>query len=117
MARSTEFMRLVVQHDIGDFQRRRSGSDWIGGLDYILRGDFGRNQSHLIEGLPGVGKTTLALQFLVEGHVNGESGLFVCISETRDEICGIAASHGPSLEGVDVFELLSSEPARLEALN
>jgi len=81
------------------------------GLDYILRGGFGANQAHLIEGLPGTGKTTLALQFLIEGRDRGDAGLFVCTAETRDEICNIAASHGLSLDGIDIFELFPTEPA------
>jgi circadian clock protein KaiC len=59
----------------------------------------------LIEGDPGAGKTTLGMQFLLEGRNSGEKGLYVTLSETRKELWAVAASHGWSLEGIDIFEL------------
>jgi circadian clock protein KaiC len=60
---------------------------------------------HLIEGEPGTGKTTLALQFLLEGRRLGEAGVYVTLSETSDELRAIAASHGWSLDGLEVYQL------------
>src|SRR5262249_6345399 len=66
---------------------------------------------YLVEGDPGAGKTTLALQFLLEGEKGGERGLYITLSETKQELVAVAASHGWSLEGIDVFELIPSEEA------
>ena len=77
----------------------------IAGLDQLLQGGFPANRLHLIEGDPGTGKTTLALQFLLEGRNRGESTLYVSLSETAAELRGVAASHGWDLSGVEVFEL------------
>jgi circadian clock protein KaiC len=80
-------------------------SSGITGLDYLLNGGFPANRLHLIEGDPGTGKTTLALQFLLEGRARGEACLYVTLSETGNELRGVCASHGWSLEGIEVFEL------------
>ncbi|HVJ26889.1 MAG TPA: ATPase domain-containing protein [Vicinamibacterales bacterium] len=77
----------------------------IAGLDHLLQGGFPAHRLHLIEGDPGTGKTTLALQFLLEGRNRGESTLYVSLSETATELRGVAASHGWDLNGVEVFEL------------
>ena len=81
----------------------------IAGLDDILGGGLPRNRLHLIEGDPGVGKTTLALQFLLEGRRRGEPVLYVTLSETKRELIGVAASHGWSLEGLHIYELTAAE--------
>jgi circadian clock protein KaiC len=60
---------------------------------------------HLIEGEPGTGKTTLALQFLLEGRRVGEHGLYVTLSETTEELNQVAASHGWTLDDIDLFQL------------
>jgi circadian clock protein KaiC len=60
---------------------------------------------HLIEGEPGTGKTTLALQFLLEGRRHGEEGLYVTLSETTEELNHVAASHGWTLDGLSTFQL------------
>ena len=60
---------------------------------------------HLIEGEPGAGKTTLALQFLLEGRRLGEDGLYVTLSETTEELTHVAASHGWTLDGITTFQL------------
>jgi len=80
-------------------------STGIAGLDYLLKGGLPANRLHLIEGDPGTGKTTLALQFLTDGRSRGESTLYVSLSETSPELHGVAASHGWSLDGIEVFEL------------
>ncbi len=84
-------------------------STGIAGLDDILKGGLPKNRLFLVKGEPGVGKTTLALQFLLEGVRNGERVLYVTLSETRPEIRQVAESHGWSLDGVDLYELSSAE--------
>jgi circadian clock protein KaiC len=79
------------------------------GLDDILAGGLTPNRLYLVEGVPGSGKTTLALQFLLEGVRQGEKVLYVTLSESEEEIQGVATSHGWSLEGVTVRELAPSE--------
>jgi circadian clock protein KaiC len=81
----------------------------IAGLDTILRGGFPRNHLYLIEGTPGSGKTTLALQFLLEGVRRGERCLYVTLSETERELRAVAKSHGWSLDQITVLELVPLE--------
>jgi circadian clock protein KaiC len=76
-------------------------------LDHILRGGFPRDAMYLLQGVPGSGKTTLALQFLLAAARNGERGLYVTLSETRGEIEGVARSHGWDLAPLALFELSS----------
>ena len=84
----------------------------ISGLDDVLGGGFPSDRLYLVEGDPGTGKTTLALQFLREGVRRGEATLYVTLSETRQELEGVAASHGWTLDGVAVHELGSDEALR-----
>jgi len=82
----------------------------IPGLDDILLGGLRRNRLFLIEGSPGTGKTTLALQFLIEGARNREKGLYITLSETAEELRETANSHGWSLgDDIDIFELAPPE--------
>lgn len=83
-------------------------STGVGGLDDVLRGGLPRDRIYLIKGHPGVGKTTLALQFLLAGVEKGERGLYITLSETKEELFGVAASHGWSLDDLSLFELSSS---------
>jgi circadian clock protein KaiC len=79
------------------------------GLDAILGGGLDENRMYLYEGRPGTGKTTLALQFLMDGARKGERVLYISLSETLEELRLVAKRHGWSLEGVDVFELVQPE--------
>jgi circadian clock protein KaiC len=81
------------------------------GLDTVLKGGLPPNRLYLLEGAPGSGKTTLALQFLREGVARGEPVLYITLSETREELRIVAASHGWDLDGFDVFELESADDA------
>lgn len=81
----------------------------IKGLDEILQGGLPRNRIYLLQGEPGAGKTTLALQFLLEGAKKGETGLYITLSETRDELLGVAESHGWSLDAITILELSAIE--------
>jgi circadian clock protein KaiC len=80
-------------------------SSGIPGLDTVLAGGFTPHRLYLVEGVPGSGKTTLALQFLLEGVARGETVLYVTLSETESELREVALSHGWSLDGVHVHEL------------
>jgi circadian clock protein KaiC len=79
------------------------------GLDDILGGGLDADRVYLYEGRPGTGKTTLALQFLLQGARNGERTLYVTLSESKHELETVATRHGWSLAGIDVFELVSPE--------
>lgn len=79
------------------------------GLDQVLRGGLPRDRLYLLEGTPGSGKTTLGLQFLFEGVRQGESVLYITLSETAVELQSVAESHGWSLEGVALFELSAAD--------
>jgi circadian clock protein KaiC len=81
----------------------------VEGLDSVLHGGWIRDRLYLIEGMPGSGKTTLALQFLREGARLGEPVLYVTLSETEEEIRAVAAGHGWDLEGVTIRELGTAE--------
>lgn len=81
----------------------------IEGLDNILNGGFSTRRLYLIEGVPGSGKTTLAMQFLMEGVRNNEPVLYVTLSETEDELRAVAASHGWSLDGLTIRDAVPSE--------
>ncbi len=81
----------------------------VEGLDDILAGGFARNCFYLIQGDPGSGKTTLALQFLFEGLRRGESVFYITLSETRAELLKVAQSHGWSLEKIPLMDLSAIE--------
>lgn len=91
----------------GDQKKAGTG---IAGLDEILSGGLSYGNVFLLEGEPGAGKTTVALQFLLEGARVGERGLYVTLSETENELRQGAASHGWTLgDGIDIFELVPPE--------
>jgi circadian clock protein KaiC len=84
-------------------------STGVEGLDYVLAGGLPRNRVYLLEGGAGSGKTTLGLQFLIEGVRRGESVLYVVLAETSDEVRQVAESHGWSFDGVEIFEATAPE--------
>jgi circadian clock protein KaiC len=81
----------------------------VEGFDDVLGGGFTPNRVYLLEGVPGSGKTTLALQFLLQGAGRGEPVLYVTLSETEDELRAVCGSHGWSLDGVTIRELVPGE--------
>ena len=87
-------------------EKARFGVD---GLDDVTVGGLSRGRLFLLEGSPGTGKTTIATQFLMQGASSGEPSLYITLSETEDELRSGAASHGWSLEGIDIFELVPPE--------
>ncbi len=82
-------------------------------LDAILGGGLTPNRLYMLEGMPGSGKTTLSLQFLQAGAKLGERVLYITLSETEEEIRAIAQSHGWSLDGVQIMEVVPDEQALL----
>ena len=90
---------------------RDPAASGVAGLDDVLSGGFARNRLFLIEGVPGAGKTTLAMQFLMAGVQAGEPVLYVTLSETEEELRAVAASHGWSLDGITIRELSPAEGA------
>ncbi|OWK37982.1 ATPase domain-containing protein [Fimbriiglobus ruber] len=81
----------------------------IRGLDDILGGGLTPNRVYLIEGNPGSGKTTLAMQYLLEGDRAGEPGIYITLSETKAELLDVAASHGWAPTGIEIVELTAQE--------
>lgn len=81
----------------------------VAGLDDVLGGGLTPNRLYLLEGTPGAGKTTIALQFLMEGARLGESVLYVTLSETETELQGVARSHGWDLASLHMREMLPTQ--------
>src|SRR5215203_1252725 len=81
----------------------------IAGLDNILNGGLSRGRLFLVEGVPGSGKTTLAMQFLMDGARRGEQVLYITLSETRQELEAVSKSHGWDLTGISIRELLPDQ--------
>src|SRR4051812_9501260 len=84
-------------------------STGIAGLEHLLGGGLPGKRVYLVEGDPGSGKTTLALQFLRDGIALGEKVLYVTLSETRGELLAVAASHGWTLDGMSIHELAPAD--------
>jgi circadian clock protein KaiC len=92
----------------------------VPGMDDILTGGYASNRAHLIEGRPGCGKTTLGLQFLLDGVKQGECCLYITLSESKRELTSVAERHGWSLDGIEIYELvppeLSLDPRQQQSL-
>jgi circadian clock protein KaiC len=84
-------------------------STGIPGLDNILGGGLTKDRLYLLEGDPGTGKTTVALQFLIEGAKNGEPVLYITLAENEIELRAVAETHGFRLDGVTVHEVIPEE--------
>src|SRR6187549_2097113 len=87
---------------IVDPQRLATG---VEGFDIVLNGGLPARRLYLFQGQPGTGKTTFALQLLWEGVAQKEPCLYVTLSETREELDAVAASHGWTLDGIHVHDL------------
>jgi len=86
-----------------------SAATGVDGLDDVLVGGLARGRAFLLEGSPGTGKTTVAMQFLMAGAAAGERCLYITLSETEDELRASAASHGWALDDIEIFELVPPE--------
>ncbi|HEY0586850.1 MAG TPA: ATPase domain-containing protein [Pseudoduganella sp.] len=84
-------------------------STGIAGLDAILAGGLTKDRLYLLEGDPGTGKTTMALQFLIEGAQRGEPVLYITLAENEVELRAVAESHGFSMAGITVHEIIPAE--------
>jgi len=84
-------------------------------LDAVLRGGLIRQRVHLIEGRPGTGKTTLGLRYLIHGASTGQRCLYLTLSESREELLATARSHGWSLDGITVEEIMPLPPETASA--
>src|SRR5216683_2362852 len=91
------------QLNVGDADSVQRASSGIPGLDEVLLGGFLAENVYLIQGNPGSGKTTLGMQFLMEGVRHGETGLYVTLSESEKDIQAIAKSHGWSMDGITLY--------------
>ena len=90
------------------------------GLDDVLRGGFPSSRTHLLEGAPGSGKTTLSLQFLLEGVRQGEAVLYITLAETEREVLAVARSHGWVMDEVNILAFtppeLSQDPKQHQSV-
>src|ERR1700722_6958900 len=85
-------------------QRSKTG---IPGFDEVVCGGLIPDRLYLVDGSPGAGKTTFALQYLLEGVAAGDTCLYVTLSETREELTAGAESHGWSTNGIEIFEVIA----------
>ncbi|MHC2087990.1 ATPase domain-containing protein [Methylobacterium sp. CM6244] len=97
---------LMPSSDAPDAQPIPTG---VPGFDGILSGGYAARRAHLVEGRPGSGKTTLGLQFLIDGVAQGETCLYITLSESRRELLSVAGRHGWSLDGIEIYELVPPE--------
>ena len=83
-------------------------STGIEGLDYILKGGLPRDRLYLLQGNPGTGKTTMALQFLLDGEAKGETSLYITLSESFNELIAVGKSHDWNLSAINIYDLTVS---------
>src|SRR4051794_18472459 len=102
-------MSTLPPHDPAPIEQPHRVSTGNPGLDDILGGGFDADRLYLIEGRPGTGKTTLALQYLLDGVKRGEKGLYITLSESERELRVVASRHGWALDGIAIFELVPPE--------
>lgn len=93
----------------------RTISTGIAGLDEILGNGLTAERLYLVEGNPGSGKTTFAIQFLLDGARHGEAALYITLSETASELNAVALSHGWNLDEIPVYELLDEAGLDIDA--
>src|SRR3954454_21625336 len=93
----------------GAFMMVERLSTGVEGLDQILHGGLLSGQAYLLKGRPGAGKTTLALQFLLEGIRRGEPALYITLNESEDHLRASAAAHGWDLGDLEILEILPGE--------
>ena len=105
-SRQTKMKNQQATFSKPELTRSRSGCP---GLDDVLGGGLPSGHVYLLEGEPGTGKTTLALQFIAEGLRNHEKVLYVTLSESREELMSVARSHGIKLDGIHILELKPNE--------
>lgn len=98
----------------GDLELVSTG---VKGLDEVLCGGLPKDRLYLIDGDPGSGKTTLGMQFLMDGNARGEKVLYVTLSETSKEVRSVAETHGWNLTGINMFELRSEEQLQVDNQN
>ena len=98
-------------HDMPEKKQPPRTSTGVNGLDDVLHGGLPSGQMYLLEGNPGTGKTTIAIQFILEGARLNERTLYVTLSESKAELESAAASHGWSLDAVDIVEFVPEEAA------
>lgn len=89
-------------------------STGVEGLDFILKGGLPKNRLYLLQGHPGTGKTTIGLQFLLEGERNGEKGLYITLSESKEELLAVGSSHGWDLSNLNIHDLTVSGDSLLD---
>jgi circadian clock protein KaiC len=102
-------MTTPSPHDPAVVEEPQRVSTGNAGLDDILGGGFDADRLYLVEGRPGTGKTTLGLQYLLDGVKRGEKGLYITLSESEQELRIVAARHGWSLGAISIFELVPPE--------
>src|ERR1700709_2204900 len=100
---------MADDHELLDDPELPKISTGNAGLDDILGGGIDPERMYLFEGQPGSGKTTLALEFLLEGVRRSEPTLYITLSETERELRLVAKRHGWSLKGITIFELIPPE--------
>src|SRR4051812_36674396 len=83
-------------------------STGVPGLDHVLLGGFIREGFYLVQGDPGSGKTTIALQFLLGRVKAGENCLYITLTESRRDLLNACESHGLSLDGLEICDLSKS---------